>query len=47
LDEIMATSDRIAVIYGGEIVGTLAAVDAKIETVGAMMAGMKRMQEIQ
>jgi len=44
LDEIMSTSDRIAVIYGGEIVGILAATEAKIETIGAMMAGIERMQ---
>jgi len=45
LDEIMSTSDRIAVIYGGEIVGNLVTAEAKIETIGAMMAGMKRMEE--
>lgn len=44
LDEVMSTSDRIAVIYGGEIVGIVAATEAKIETIGAMMAGVERMQ---
>jgi ABC-type uncharacterized transport system ATPase subunit len=44
LDEIMSTSDRIAVFYGGEIVGTFSAGEAKIETIGAMMAGIERTQ---
>jgi len=39
LDEIMALSDRIAIIYGGRIVGLLDRKDAKVETVGAYMAG--------
>jgi len=40
LDEIMALSDRIAVMYEGEIVGVLSAQDADIERLGLMMAGV-------
>ena len=43
LDEIMATSDRIGVMYGGELVGIMPASEADFETLGAMMAGVKRM----
>jgi simple sugar transport system ATP-binding protein len=39
LEEILTLSDRIAVIYGGEIMGILEARDADIETIGLMMAG--------
>ncbi len=39
LDEIMALSDRIAVIYEGQIVGTLLASEATEELLGLMMAG--------
>jgi simple sugar transport system ATP-binding protein len=39
LDEIMALSDRIAVMYEGEIVGTLDADKATREGVGLLMAG--------
>lgn len=39
LDEILALSDRIAVIYEGEIVGTLPAAEATPERLGLLMAG--------
>jgi simple sugar transport system ATP-binding protein len=39
LDEIMALSDRIAVMYEGEIVGILDREHADVETLGLMMAG--------
>ena len=39
LDEVMQLSDRIAVLYEGEIVGTLHASAADRETIGLMMAG--------
>ncbi len=44
LDEILALSDRIAVIYEGEIVGILPAHEADIETLGLMMAGAVRQE---
>ncbi len=43
LDEILALSDRIAVMYEGEIVGVVDAVDADVNEIGLMMAGSKRM----
>jgi general nucleoside transport system ATP-binding protein len=39
LDEVLQLSDRVAVLYEGEIVGTLAAADAERGTIGMMMAG--------
>jgi simple sugar transport system ATP-binding protein len=39
LDEVFALSDRIAVLYEGEIVGILPRAEADRETVGLMMAG--------
>ena len=39
LDEVMNVSDRIAVIYEGEIVGIVDAKDADENTLGFMMAG--------
>ncbi len=39
LDEIMSLSDRIAVMYGGKIVGMVDAADADEEELGLMMAG--------
>ena len=39
LDEILALSDRIAVIYEGEIVGMLPASEASVEHLGLMMGG--------
>ena len=39
LEEIMALSDRIAVIYSGRIMGILSAQEATAEKLGLMMAG--------
>ncbi len=39
LDEILALSDRVAVIYEGRIVGVLAAEEAEEEKLGLMMSG--------
>ncbi len=39
LDEILALSDRIAVIYEGEIVGVLPAAEATPERLGLLMSG--------
>jgi simple sugar transport system ATP-binding protein len=41
LDEIMALSDRIAVIYEGRIVGLLSAEEAEQETLGLLMSGAR------
>ena len=41
LDEILALSDRIAVMYEGNIVGLLNRDQADVETLGLMMAGVK------
>jgi len=41
LDEIMTLSDRIAVMYEGEIVGISPSEKASIERIGLMMTGMK------
>ncbi len=39
LDEVMQLSDRIAVIYEGQIVGSMPAAEANREQLGLMMAG--------
>lgn len=41
LDEILELSDRIAVIYEGEIMGILPAAEADTERLGLLMAGMR------
>lgn len=41
LDEILALSDRIAVIYNGKIIDTLDAATATREQLGLLMAGVK------
>lgn len=41
LDEILALSDRIAVMYEGEIMGIVDAADADIDDIGLMMTGSK------
>jgi general nucleoside transport system ATP-binding protein len=41
LDEIMALSDRIAVIYEGKIMGIVDCAKATQEELGLMMAGVK------
>jgi len=42
LEEILALSDRISVIYEGEIVGTVRAEEADLQLIGLMMAGSHR-----
>jgi general nucleoside transport system ATP-binding protein len=39
LDEIMNLSDRIEVIFNGQIVGSVAGAEADENTLGLMMAG--------
>ena len=41
LDEVMSLSDRILVLYEGQIVGRLSAAEADAETLGLMMGGAK------
>jgi simple sugar transport system ATP-binding protein len=41
LDEIMALSDRIAVMYEGRIMGIIDSADATLEQLGLMMAGVQ------
>jgi general nucleoside transport system ATP-binding protein len=41
LDEVLSLSDRVAPIYEGELMGVIAARQAKAEDIGAMMAGLK------
>ncbi|MEW5959437.1 MAG: ABC transporter ATP-binding protein [Chloroflexota bacterium] len=43
LDEILALSDRIAVMYEGEIAGIVEAAQADVNEIGLMMAGSKRL----
>ena len=45
LDELMALSDRISVMYEGEIAGTIPGNDADIHTIGLMMTGSLKMTE--
>ncbi|MEM2052047.1 MAG: hypothetical protein QW614_03725, partial [Candidatus Caldarchaeum sp.] len=40
LEEIFLLSDRIAVMLDGQIVGTVEAREATVESVGRMMAGL-------
>ena len=42
LEEILQLSDRIAVMYNGEIMGILPADGADLETIGMMMTGVHR-----
>jgi len=41
LEEIMNLSDRIAVMYSGQIAGVLDASDVTVEQIGELMAGGK------
>jgi simple sugar transport system ATP-binding protein len=41
LDEILALSDRIAVIFEGHVMGVVARDDASLEQLGLMMAGVQ------
>jgi ABC-type uncharacterized transport system ATPase subunit len=43
LDELLSISDRIAIIYEGEIMDVVDAADADVEHLGLMMAGEKHM----
>jgi ABC-type uncharacterized transport system ATPase subunit len=45
LDEVMALSDRIAVIYEGQIMGIVAGKDATPEQLGLLMAGVREETE--
>jgi len=45
LDEIMALSDRIAVIYEGQIMGVVDGADATPEQLGLLMAGVHEEEE--
>jgi simple sugar transport system ATP-binding protein len=45
LDEIRALSDRIVVMFGGEIMGIVNNDDTTVEELGLMMAGEKRFQQ--
>jgi simple sugar transport system ATP-binding protein len=45
LDELLEVSDRIAVMFEGEIVGVAPADDADVERIGLMMAGEQREKE--
>lgn len=45
LDEIMSLSDRIAVIYGGEILAIIPAEEATKEEIGLLMAGVRKTDE--
>lgn len=42
LDEVLSLSDRVAPIYEGEFMGILPVKDARIEDIGAMMAGLQQ-----
>jgi len=42
LDEVLSLSDRVAPIYEGEFMGVVTVKDARIEDIGAMMAGLKQ-----
>jgi len=42
LEEILSLSDRIAVMYEGEIMGIVSAENAQIDQIGEMMAGVLR-----
>jgi len=41
LDEILALSDRVAVLFSGEIVGIVPAAEADHERLGLLMAGQR------
>jgi len=42
LEEVMALSDRIAVMFAGEIMGVVSAEEASLAEIGLMMAGERR-----
>jgi general nucleoside transport system ATP-binding protein len=39
LDELLAVSDRIAVLHGGEIMGVVEPANVTLDELGLMMAG--------
>ena len=41
LDEILSLSDRIAVMYAGQILDVVDIADADRETIGLLMAGVR------
>lgn len=45
LSEILSISDKIAVMYGGEIVGVFKPGELEIEDIGLMMAGYSKMSK--
>lgn len=45
LEEVLSLSDRIAVMYEGQIMGIVPAQDADIHEIGEMMAGVRRLGE--
>jgi simple sugar transport system ATP-binding protein len=47
LDEIMALSDRIAVIYEGRIVGLLSAKQSEQEKLGLLMSGAREETDVE
>jgi simple sugar transport system ATP-binding protein len=46
LDEIMSLSDRIAVMYKGEIIDIVPREEATRENIGLLMAGVKRGEKV-
>lgn len=46
LEEIFKLADRVAVMYGGKIMGVLPAESAQVEEIGLMMAGSKKGGEV-
>jgi simple sugar transport system ATP-binding protein len=44
LDEVLGLSDRIAVLYEGEIMGVVERKDTNVEELGLMMAGVRQEQ---
>lgn len=45
LEEILALSDRVAVIFEGTIMGIVAVEEANIDEIGLMMAGTKKVED--
>lgn len=45
LEEIMALSDRIAVLFGGKVVGILDRKDATVQKIGLLMGGIAQEEE--
>jgi general nucleoside transport system ATP-binding protein len=45
LDELLELSDRVAVIFEGELVGQMNASEANLNTIGMMMTGSLRSNE--